>query len=182
MRRDVRGHAHRRRRNRKHLRHLDAIRDRPAPPRHRVHECSVACRISRASFGLKQRPAAAAALELAAPGPRSCVSNRTAPSRRHRYSRRMTQEPRTDRLPGDPPNHFSRVRLAVAVPTVDAGPRNDVIPTCPLCHTSTAAVTDNALREGAYWRCARCGQMWDAIRLQTAANYSRHAGLLLVRT
>jgi formate dehydrogenase maturation protein FdhE len=54
---------------------------------------------------------------------------------------------------------------------------NDVIPTCPLCHTSTAAMTVHALREGAYWRCTRCGQMWDAIRLQTAASYTRYAQL-----
>jgi transposase-like protein len=56
-----------------------------------------------------------------------------------------------------------------------ATPPDDIIPTCPLCHTSTGAVTVHALREGASWRCTRCGQMWDAMRLQSAADYTRHA-------
>ena len=55
------------------------------------------------------------------------------------------------------------------------GSTGDVIPTCPLCHTSTALMSTSALLDGAYWRCERCGQVWDAVRLQTAANYSRHA-------
>ena len=51
----------------------------------------------------------------------------------------------------------------------------DVIPTCPLCHTSSAEMTTAALLGGAYWRCTRCGQTWDAVRLQTAAMYARYA-------
>lgn len=56
----------------------------------------------------------------------------------------------------------------------------NVIPTCPLCHTSDPAMTTAALRSGAYWRCARCGQMWDALRLQTAAAYATGATLQAV--
>lgn len=50
----------------------------------------------------------------------------------------------------------------------------DITPTCPLCHTSHPTMTTAALMEGASWRCTRCGQMWDAMRLQTVADYSRH--------
>lgn len=52
---------------------------------------------------------------------------------------------------------------------------SDVTPTCPLCHTVDEAITTAALLEGGYWRCTRCGQMWDALRLQTAASYTRGA-------
>ena len=49
----------------------------------------------------------------------------------------------------------------------------DETPTCPLCHTPAATMTNAALVEGAYWRCHRCGQSWDAISLQTVADYAR---------
>jgi hypothetical protein len=80
-------------------------------------------------------------------------------------------------LGGDPPNGLSRRRVELPRPFVQATPANAAVPTCPLCHTSTTAVTVHALHEGAYWRCTRCGRMWDAIRLQTAADYARHADL-----
>ena len=51
----------------------------------------------------------------------------------------------------------------------------DVVPTCPLCHTAEATMTTPLLLEGGHWRCTRCGQMWDAERLQTAADYARYA-------
>ena len=57
-------------------------------------------------------------------------------------------------------------------------PADDVMPTCPLCKTADTTITTRALVEGAYWRCARCGQVWDALRLQTAADYQRSALLL----
>ena len=44
--------------------------------------------------------------------------------------------------------------------------------TCLLCHTINAAMTRAKLAAGAYWRCARCGQMWDAARLATAVAYA----------
>jgi hypothetical protein len=81
-------------------------------------------------------------------------------------------------LGGDPPNGVSRRRVELPRPRVQGTLANDVIPKCALCHTSTAAVTVQTLYEGAYWRCTRCGQMWDALRLQTAADYARHAELL----
>ena len=45
--------------------------------------------------------------------------------------------------------------------------------TCPLCHTVNS-LTDAALVAGGGWRCATCGQRWDAARLATVAAYARY--------
>jgi len=45
-------------------------------------------------------------------------------------------------------------------------------PTCPLCHTVDHTITGEVLVAGGAWRCGRCGQMWDAERLATAAAYA----------
>jgi ribosomal protein L37AE/L43A len=42
---------------------------------------------------------------------------------------------------------------------------------CPMCHTP-ASVTQDAVEAGAGWRCARCGQHWDATRLAAVAAYA----------
>ena len=126
------------------------------------------------------------------------VSNGTAVERPNRYSRYMTEDAKTMHgagttstgyghqvrgsrkgLGGDPPNDPSRRGLGLTSAVGIQTPFDDVTPRCPLCHTATTAVTAHTLHEGAYWRCERCGQMWDAIRLQTAANYTRHAHPLL---
>lgn len=44
--------------------------------------------------------------------------------------------------------------------------------TCPLCHTTDASLTADALKTGGNWRCVRCGQRWDAARLATVAAYT----------
>jgi hypothetical protein len=44
--------------------------------------------------------------------------------------------------------------------------------TCPLCHTPHASLTHEALQAGGDWRCVRCGQQWDARRLDTVATYA----------
>jgi hypothetical protein len=44
--------------------------------------------------------------------------------------------------------------------------------TCPSCHTTDAAVTNDALSKGTDWECARCGGQWNATRLATAAAYA----------
>lgn len=44
--------------------------------------------------------------------------------------------------------------------------------TCPLCHTRDLVVTPDALRAGADWACARCGQQWNAARLERMAAYA----------
>jgi transcription elongation factor Elf1 len=44
--------------------------------------------------------------------------------------------------------------------------------TCPLCHTTDASLTADALEAGGTWRCVRCGQRWDADRLAAVAAYS----------
>jgi hypothetical protein len=43
---------------------------------------------------------------------------------------------------------------------------------CPLCHSEDPTLTNAAVIGGAGWRCARCGQSWDALRLATAAAYA----------
>ena len=47
-----------------------------------------------------------------------------------------------------------------------------VSPVCPLCHTLDITVTSDSLRAGATWLCTRCGQRWNAARLDTAAAYA----------
>lgn len=44
--------------------------------------------------------------------------------------------------------------------------------TCPLCHTSHASLTQETLQARGDWRCVRCGQQWDARRLETVAAYA----------
>ena len=58
-----------------------------------------------------------------------------------------------------------------AIVTLDDEP--DVLgpATCPMCHTR-AAVTQAAVAAGGEWRCARCGQHWDATRLAAVASYA----------
>ena len=48
----------------------------------------------------------------------------------------------------------------------------DILPavTCPMCHTS-AALSRSALAAAGAWRCVRCGQHWDAPRLEAVAAY-----------
>jgi len=43
---------------------------------------------------------------------------------------------------------------------------------CPFCHTPHAALADEALQARDYWVCARCGQRWDAHRLESVAAYA----------
>lgn len=42
---------------------------------------------------------------------------------------------------------------------------------CPLCHTG-AGLTQSALDAGGSWRCVRCGQHWDGVRLAAVAAYA----------
>jgi hypothetical protein len=45
---------------------------------------------------------------------------------------------------------------------------------CPMCHTS-ATLSQSALEAGGDWRCVRCGQRWDAARLEAVAAYTAWA-------
>jgi hypothetical protein len=45
-------------------------------------------------------------------------------------------------------------------------------PACPLCHTIEMSLSEDALAAGGGWRCAICGQRWDAPRLATVAAYA----------
>jgi transposase len=55
------------------------------------------------------------------------------------------------------------------LPAERAAPSSAV---CPLCHTAETSISNAALTAGASWRCERCGQRWDAHRLETAAAYA----------
>jgi hypothetical protein len=57
-----------------------------------------------------------------------------------------------------------------ALPETPAEPLR--LATCPLCHTSEASLTPQMLQAGGGWRCGRCGQRWDARRLETVAAYA----------
>jgi len=48
--------------------------------------------------------------------------------------------------------------------------------TCPLCHTADPTMTPEAVADGAAWSCTRCGQKWDAARLEAVAAYQRTLG------
>ena len=54
---------------------------------------------------------------------------------------------------------------------VPAAAAADAAATCPLCHTLESGLSSAALAAGASWKCAVCGQFWDAERLHTAASY-----------
>lgn len=43
---------------------------------------------------------------------------------------------------------------------------------CPLCHTMSPTLADQALATADDWRCVRCGQQWSARRLATVAAYA----------
>jgi hypothetical protein len=62
----------------------------------------------------------------------------------------------------------------LSLPHVIASPIEvsaDACLTCPLCHTTHPALTDNELGAGGGWQCGTCGQRWDATRLATVAAY-----------
>jgi transposase-like protein len=43
-------------------------------------------------------------------------------------------------------------------------------PTCPFCH-SKDILTGSKLDDDAYWRCCKCGEMWNPKRLRTFRIY-----------
>lgn len=61
---------------------------------------------------------------------------------------------------------------ATPVPSQDERVRSAV---CPLGHTSAAISLD----AGDAWRCTRCGQHWDARRLDAVAGFEAWAALRL---
>jgi predicted CXXCH cytochrome family protein len=51
--------------------------------------------------------------------------------------------------------------------------RADALPlvTCPSCHTPHGSLTEDTFHGGDSWVCVRCGQRWNAHRLETVAAY-----------
>lgn len=44
--------------------------------------------------------------------------------------------------------------------------------TCLSCHMEDHTLTNREVEAGANWRCGRCGQRWDGVRLRTVAAYA----------
>jgi hypothetical protein len=63
----------------------------------------------------------------------------------------------------------------LTTPLRETPPPTTRLAACPLCHTSHASLTDEAVQAGADWRCLRCGQRWDAARLAAVAAYAAWA-------
>ena len=61
-----------------------------------------------------------------------------------------------------------RVATALREPALDTLR----LATCPLCHAKRVASTQEPLETDEDWRCARCGQRWDAPRLAAVAAYA----------
>ena len=55
---------------------------------------------------------------------------------------------------------------------VDREPRTSGVALCPMCHTTHPSLTEDLLEAGCDWLCVRCGQRWDAARLQTVRAYA----------
>jgi hypothetical protein len=70
-------------------------------------------------------------------------------------------------------NDPTRPLVAPPLPGGDAPPPR--IATCPMCHTARPSLTRAAVLAGVDWRCARCGQRWDAERLATVTAYAAWA-------
>jgi len=63
----------------------------------------------------------------------------------------------------------SRTHTTVAPPGTEPDGWHGVM--CPMCHTPTS-LTQHAVETGGDWRCVRCGQYWDAVRLAAVAAYA----------
>ena len=64
-------------------------------------------------------------------------------------------------------------RLTTAL--LEVPPDTSPLATCPLCHTTHAALTEEGIQPGTDWRCRRCGQRWDAARLAAVVAYEAWA-------
>jgi transposase-like protein len=42
---------------------------------------------------------------------------------------------------------------------------------CPFCRSSELTTTSGTFDTTAYWRCQKCGEMWNAGRLQETGRY-----------
>jgi predicted Zn finger-like uncharacterized protein len=62
-------------------------------------------------------------------------------------------------------DRIPKTRPQPAVTVIDAAA------VCPLCHTADAVTTDSAVVAGGWWRCSRCDQSWDAMRLAVRDAY-----------
>jgi transposase len=66
-------------------------------------------------------------------------------------------------------------RPPATIALLDDEPHAEPSATCPMCHTR-APLTQPAVDAGEAWRCVRCGQHWDAVRLAAVAAYAAWVG------
>jgi hypothetical protein len=66
-------------------------------------------------------------------------------------------------------NNVSQSNAAAAL--LDDAPGAMRPAACPMCHTR-ASLTQAAVDAGGAWRCVRCGQQWDAERIEAVAAYA----------
>ncbi len=59
--------------------------------------------------------------------------------------------------------------------TAPPRPAPEPAPRCPSCGTRTGKSTDKTVNSSTYWRCTRCGEIWNAARLEsrTSSYYRR---------
>ncbi|HJR59950.1 MAG TPA: MJ0042-type zinc finger domain-containing protein [Vicinamibacterales bacterium] len=43
---------------------------------------------------------------------------------------------------------------------------------CPACRSSDVTTTSKVVTADSYWRCKRCGEVWNAARLSAASRFS----------
>jgi transposase-like protein len=57
-----------------------------------------------------------------------------------------------------------------AVPSPDAAP---AIPACPVCRSDKVSTTAKAISDATYWRCHKCGEIWNQSRLRAVTRWHR---------
>lgn len=52
---------------------------------------------------------------------------------------------------------------------------DDVLPPvmCPVCRSTDLTTTSKTVTSSSYWRCLKCGEIWNAKRLEEGARYWR---------
>jgi tRNA(Ile2) C34 agmatinyltransferase TiaS len=53
---------------------------------------------------------------------------------------------------------------------ITAPPRPQPAPRCPSCGTLTGETASKNVNASTYWRCTRCGEIWNAARLESRSD------------
>ena len=44
---------------------------------------------------------------------------------------------------------------------------------CPFCRALDVKTTSKVIDESTYWRCMKCGEIWNPVRLRTQTSFNR---------